>query len=149
MKRIASICSALLLLQLSVFAQKKTVVSDFQNYERGIASSKFTDTCTVTIDYDLDAKKVSISYPANKEPKYADLKSLSLGLAFVDKESNAPGIYAETLDKDVSSVLFYDDHIEIHYRNGNLSMFNALHAPAAAKPSSSKTAPTAAKPKTK
>lgn len=124
-------------------AQNTTVVSDLQNYVRGIASSKFSDSLSVTIAYDLDNSKVEFIYPAVYTPKYDDIKSLKLSLAFVDKESNAPGIYAETLDKDISSVLIYDDRIEIHYRNGNLSVFTALHKPAPAGKS------TSSKPKSK
>lgn len=131
------------------FAQQKTVVSEQQNYVRGIAGSKFSDSCAVTIAYDLDDRKISFTYASDRTAKYADIKSLSIALAFVDKESNAPGIYAETIDKDLASVIIYDDHIEIHYRNGNLSNFSALHAPAAPAKNSATKPNTTPKAKTK
>lgn len=107
-------------------AQSTKVVSTRQNYTRGTASSKFSDTTTVVITHDLEGRTADFKYVTNKEPVYPDVKSVSVKLAFVDRESNVPGIYAETLDKDIGHILFYDGWIEIHYRNGNLSVFNDI-----------------------
>lgn len=101
-------------------AQAKTVKSIKQRYIKGVNSSKYKDSATVIISYNLDEKTVSFNYPDDPS------KSINLKLSFTDKESNAPAIYAETLDKDIAAVLFYENKIEIKYRSGNLSTFSGL-----------------------
>jgi hypothetical protein len=133
-----SILFFLLILSSGIQAQKKTLISDYQSYTRGTANAKFKDSCQVIITYDFDERKADFEYKSTKEPKYSDIISVSIALAFVDKESNAPAVYAETLDKHIASLIFYDDRIEINYRNGNQSIFSGLHAPAAS-PTKTKT----------
>lgn len=126
MKKILFFLLPIFLLPLFTKAQTTKVVSTRQNYTRGTASAKFSDTTMVVITHDLEGRTIDFKYVVKKEPVYPDVKSLSIQLAFVDRESNVPGIYAETLDKEIGHILFYDGWIEIHYRNGNLSVFNDL-----------------------
>lgn len=126
MKKIKIILALLLLFTTCIHAQETKMVSTRQNYVRGITNSKYSDTTMVIITYNLEEKKVDFNYVVKKAPICDDAKSISLNLTFVDKESNAPGIYAETIDKTINSVIFYDGWIEVHYRNGDSTVFNNL-----------------------
>ncbi len=135
--------SVFCLLFFSGQAQNKLVKSTKQNYVRGLAEAKFAESGEVLIDYDLDKKMIDLKYLTTIPDYLEGIKPMTLKLAFVDKESNAPAIYAETLDKEIASVLIYDDKIEVKFRNGDLSTFSGLQA---SEKSSSPTAPSKTQP---
>ena len=69
-----------------VNAQITRLESTRQNYTRGTASSKFSDTTSVIITHDFENKTCDFKYMTAKTPVYPDVKSLTFQLA-LDRKS--------------------------------------------------------------